>query len=454
MNRFYSLAGPSGVVTLSFAFVIAVGAFLLWLPLASTENPLSFVDALFTSTSATCVTGLVVVDTGYDLSLFGQLVVLSLIQIGGLGIMTYTTLFLFVLGGKFSLKQRFLLQESLSQFPVHDFWRLLRFVFGIVIFCEGIGAVLLFAVFFARASFLHAAYSAIFHSVSAFCNAGFGLYSKSLMDYQNNPWLVGIISTLIVLGGLGFLVIVESWDWLDARFRGAKPARISVQSRLVYITSASLILLGTVVFLVLESNHSFRNQPFGGKLLSAFFQSVTARTAGFNTVDIGAMGDASQFFLVILMFIGGSPGSTAGGIKTTTFAVFIALLISRFRGRPQTQVFRRAIPSLIIDKALSIILLSSLIIVTFAMVLLTIEEEAATHGLQFHFLDYLFELVSAFGTVGLSTGVTPTLTAWSKLLLVLTMFIGRLGPLTVSLLIVERGGRAKIEYPEANVMVG
>jgi trk system potassium uptake protein TrkH len=445
---------PSRTIILSFLGAIFIGWILLSLPQASTKAPLSLVDSLFTATSATCVTGLIVVDTGSQFTKFGQVVILILIQLGGLGIMTFSSFFLIFLGGRLSIKHRMLIQESFSQFPSKDMFHLVRLVISFTLFIEFLGALALYGRFVQMFPPGQAAYHAIFHSVSAFCNAGFSLYETSFVAFQNDLLVNAVMTALIIIGGIGFFVLADlSLIERLSSFRRLK--RFSLHTKMVFAVTGSLIVVGTLLVLALEWQNGLAGKPFGTKLLASFFQAVTARTAGFNTSATGQLTNATLFLLVMLMFIGASPGSTGGGIKTSTFGILVALLLSRLKGRRRVELFHRTIPLNIVGKAFSV---AALAVITIAVV--TMALSVTEGGLMLskmgrgRFLELLFETTSAFGTVGLSTGVTPNLTTLGKIIVFITIFIGRVGPLTLALAIGQRVSRRRFEFPEENVMVG
>lgn len=445
---------PSRVLMVSFLGIIVAGTLLLMLPNSTAKGSISFVDALFTATSATCVTGLSVVDTGTTFTRFGQLVILMLIQVGGLGIMTLSTFFVYLIAGRVSTLERDVVQDTIGQHSASDLTRLLKIVLFFTIAIEAVGAALLalrFADFFPPSQ---AVYLGLFHSVSAFCNAGFGLFPNNLENYKEDYLISIVVMGLITLGGLGFIVLYDLFH--NRRKIGRKYFRtLTFHTRLVMVVSGFLIVGGALVIFVLEYNNTLSDLAFGSKILNALFQSVTARTAGYNTLPIGSFTSAALFWMIILMFIGGSPASCAGGIKTSTFAVLVASIISRYRLEEEVNIFDRRIPSTIVARAISVVFFSSFAVAIFTMAILVAQlsgvSPVETRG---RFLEYLFEVVSAFGTVGLSTGVTPTLNDLSKLLITLLMFIGRLGPLTIALAVRGRGSAARFKYIQENVLVG
>lgn len=437
------------ILVLSFASFILLGTFLLMLPQATIGSPLDLIDALFTATSATCVTGLVVVDTGARFTLLGQLIILMMIQLSGLGIMTFSTAFLYILEGRLSLGSRDLLHETLSQGPMPNLKSLLKTVFFATIVIEGIGSIILSLRFLLEMPPAQAIYHGIFHAISAFCNAGFALYSDSLMAYRGDLIVNFTISILIILGGLGFIVIYELH-----RVRELRWSSLSFHIRLVLVMTILLIVAGAILFFFLEIKNSIEKLPWDTKILASFFQSVTARTAGFNTINIGSLSNPTLFILIILMFIGASPASCGGGIKTTTFAILISMLKARFSNQENVNLFYRRIPSETVSKAISITFFSFICVTACTVLLLITELAGLSHresrGL---FMELLFEVTSAFGTVGLSTGTTPNLSSAGRILITMMMFIGRLGPLTIAMT-VGRKEKAYYKYAQEKVLVG
>jgi trk system potassium uptake protein TrkH len=422
---------------------------LLWLPLsAARESHLSVLDAFFTATSAVCVTGLIVVDTPNDLSIFGQVVVLLLIQAGGLGYMAITTVVAVAIGKQLTVHERLTLQEALNVQTMDGLIRFVLNVFKLTLAFELIGALVLAARWTGQMGLGKALYYGLFHAVSAFNNAGFALFPDSLIGFRDDAIVNATILTLIVCGGVGFVVLTEL-----GRLR--KTRRLSVHTRLVLTTSAVLIAGTTVAIFVLE----YRNPRTIGDLalpqglLASFFQAVTPRTAGFNTLDIGAMTPASLFLLMVLMFIGAAPGGTGGGIKITTFSITVAALWATVRGAHDAVVFKRRLPPELVARAFFVSLIAFLALNGIAALLLITEGR----GL----LPTLFETVSAAGTVGLSTGeagapvsLAGHFSPLGKLLLIATMYMGRIGPLTLAVAIAHGGTAARVRYPEAKILVG
>lgn len=437
---------PARALALSFILAILVGGILLWLPVSARGGPIAFVDAVFTATSAVCVTGLVVVDTATAFSGFGQAVILALIQLGGLGIMTFSSLILLVAGGRVSLKDRLAVQASFRPSAGGDFRSLMASIFFFTVALEAAGTLSLFLRFRRDFPAPRALALAAFHGISAFCNAGFSLFSDNLMSYRGD-WTVNVtIMLLIILGGLGFFVLREIAGGALAAVRRRR-FRFSLHSKLVFFMTAALIFISAGLLLWLEHSGSMSGYAPREKALSAMFQVVTARTAGFNTVDLAAYTSASTSLLIFLMFIGASPGSTGGGVKTSTVGVILAFLRSKIRARESTSLFRRTVPAEDVTKAYTVISLAMSLIFAITFVLLL---DQPGLGLK----EVLFEVVSAFGTVGLSLGITPDLTSVNKAALILTMYIGRVGPVTLLYAFSRFRAAGRFDYAEENVMIG
>ncbi|MDP2317884.1 MAG: TrkH family potassium uptake protein [Acidobacteriota bacterium] len=439
---------PAQVLVGSFVSLIAAGTAILALPISATRDSLSILDALFTATSAVCVTGLIVVDTPRDFSLFGQLVVLALIQLGGLGYMAITTVVGVALGRTLTMAERLTLQEALNVQTMDGLARFVMSVFKLTLVFELAGAVILTAWWTGEHGLLRAGYHGVFHAVSAFNNAGFALFPDSLMRYRGD-WVVNlVVSGLVISGGLGFVVLTELR-------RAATWRRLTLHTRLTLMLTIALIGIGTTCFLLLERSNpaTLGPLPFSEALLAAFFQSVTTRTAGFNTLDIGAMLPASLFLMLVLMFVGAAPGGTAGGVKITTVSVTVAVIWSMVRGAAEPTLLRRRLPPDLVARAFTICLIGFLALNVVAGLLLTTEGR----GL----LPTLFEATSAFGTVGLSTGESGApislaghFSATGKLLVAAMMFLGRVGPLTLAVAIARSRTHARLRYPEGQVLVG
>ena len=458
---------PMRVFMGSFAAMIAIGTGLLLLPGAHAPGrDISILDALFTATSATCVTGLTVVDTGDTWARFGQIVIIALVQIGGLGMMTFAAFFGLAYGRGMGLRDAAALGEILNLNVMGRVGKATAWIVGATLVVEALGVAALYGNWVDNyGSALPAGeqlYFSVFHSISAFCNAGFSLHSDSMVRYVGDWPIVLTLSGLVVLGGLGFLVIMEvttfrywAHPWLRRvgfirrRVKNQQLPRMSLQTRIVLLATIALLLVGAVGFLVFEWHHTLAGLDMGDKIAAAFFQSMASRTAGFNSVDTAASHPSTQFWTILLMLIGGSPGSVAGGIKTTTFVVLILAVVAAFRGRP-TEIFRRRIPDRLIHKSL-VMLVLALTFICAATLALTLSEAARPGGADFERL--LFEAASAFCTVGLTAGETGKLTTTGELIIIVCMYLGRIGPLA---LVLALGSRApqRFEYPEEPVMIG
>jgi trk system potassium uptake protein len=445
MKKFIDVLDPPKILVLGFGCLILIGALLLTLPDATVNgNGLSFLDALFTSTSATCVTGLVVVDTGSTFTTFGQLVILSLIQVGGLGFMTFATFFFFLLGKRISLKERLLLQESLNNISIEGIVRLARRILIFTAAIEMAGAVILSIRFAFDMPIGKAIYYGIFHSISNFNNAGFDLIGeyRSLTPYAEDPAVTLTVCALITLGGIGFIVMNELFEYRETR-------RLSIHTKVVLVTSLLLTVGGAILIFLFEYGNGKTLQPlsYTGKILASLFQSVTPRTAGANTLNIPDLTQSTLFLIIFLMFIGASPGSTGGGIKTTTFTTLLAAVWSQIKGKNDVVLFRRRIVIGTILKALTVTVCGLFLVLMITM-LLTITE----HGKDF--IMYLFEATSAFATVGLSMGLTPDLSPIGRILIIFTMFAGRVGPLTVAYAIAMKRKPDTFRHPKGKIMIG
>jgi trk system potassium uptake protein len=456
-RRIQPFFDPSRLLVLSFAGVILLGGFLLWLPLCcrQAQPAVAFIDGLFTATSAVCVTGLTVLDTGKNFNFLGQVIVLLLIQAGGLGILTFFNMIVMAQRGRASLQDRLMLEQSHGLLPTIGPAQLLPRIFTYTALFEAAGTTILTWRFMKDLPFATALWSGIFHSVSAFCNAGFSLFSANLVNYQEDTTVNVTIMALIVMGGLGTIVFADVEMWLR-RFRRVPRFRLTLHSKVVLCMTAFLIVAGAFLIYLLEAGGNGLPGSPKGKVLASFFLSVTSRTAGFNTVDLAQMTNATLLVVILLMAIGGSPGSTAGGVKTTTFATLLAYLHSRARNRPRVEMFRRSIPADIVIKAM-LTIFGFLLVTGTAVVLLQITElkgqPFAAHRGDY-MIAHLFEVVSGLGTVGLSTGITPGLSAAGKLVLIGCMFLGRVGPLVVAGSLVGSRHRIEYTYPEGKLLVG
>jgi trk system potassium uptake protein TrkH len=445
---------PATLVLASFVTAIATGMLLLKMPISTVSGSIPWVDALFTATSAVCVTGLVVVDTGSYFTTFGQCVLLALIQMGGLGVMTISVTLFQWLGRNISFRQRMAMQDLFAHTPREDIFSLVKTIVLLTLGSEIIGALLLTVHWGRELPLGRAVYTAVFHSVSAFCNAGFALFPDSMVRYRGSLLLNLTICSLIVVGGIGFPVLYDLRCWIQIHRR--QRCRLSVQTRTVLLTTLMLILSGAVMFAFLEPPAPGGVQSLGDRLLTPLFQSITCRTAGFNTVDIASLRDATLAMMIVLMFFGASPGSCGGGVKTTTLALLAVFTVSRVRRRRRVNLFHKSIPAETVTRSVSLILVS-IGIIGVILFLLLLGDAGGGGGparQQGAFLAYLFETVSAFGTVGLSMGVTSGLGTWGKCWIALMMVIGRVGVLTFGYIIVGTGAGNGVEYAEENLMIG
>lgn len=443
----FILFTPARVLVLGFASVILLGTMLLMLPEATVDGlGLSFLNALFTATSAVCVTGLVVVDTGTTLTMLGQLFVISMIQIGGLGFMTFATLFTIMLGRRVTLRERLLLQEALNENSVAGVVRLTKYIIAVTFTIEGIGALILAIRWSFDMHWKQAVYFGIFHSVSAFNNAGFDLFGNfsSLTKYVGDPVVNITIIGLIILGGLGFVVISDVYSH--------RQGKLTLHTKLVLKFTAGLILFGALAVFALEYTNpkTLAGLDPVAKILASLFQSVTPRTAGYNTLDIGSLRMTTLLIIITLMFIGASPGSTGGGIKTTSLASLVLYVVSLIKGKESVSYQERTIPKEAIQKAVVVIFLSCVFVLTITVILTITDSDK-------DFLKLLFETTSAFGTVGLTTGITPSLSSLGKTAIIFTMYCGRVGLLTLVLALAQKRATTKtshIKYPDEKIMIG
>lgn len=439
---------PAKVLSYGFAIIIILGAFLLSLPMASADGkPLGLVDAFFTATSATCVTGLVVVDTGTHFSLFGQLVILALTQIGGLGFMAIGTLIALAFNRRISLRDRLVLQEAMNYNSMEGLVTLIRRVIVYAVVIEGVGALLLFARWAFDMPWHQALYYGIFHSISIFNNAGFDLFGplhgkySSLAAYAGDPFVNIVVMILILLGGIGFIVISDllQYPWTK---------KLSLHSKVVLSVSGFLVAGGALLMLLLEISNPATLQPtgWGERIMSSFFHSISSRSGGVSTESVAEMRNSTQFLFILLMFIGAAPGSTGGGIKVTVFAVLIGAIYAMIRGREDIVLFRRRLSKSAILRAITQTWLALFLVVFVAMILSALEDRA--------FLPLLFETTSAFATAGLSLDLTPKLTDVSKVVLSLVMFLGRVGPVTLAYALAPKNEKELFKYPEGKITIG
>ncbi len=453
---------PAQLFMLSFALLILAGAALLKLPNATT-SPISLVDALFTSTSAICVTGLIVVDTATQFTALGKSIILMLIQVGGIGIMTFTSFFgFFFKGGSASFSERFVLSDFFSEDNVSEIRKTLIKVISITLLFEVIGAILLyfsldtnhFADMGSKIRF------SVFHSVSAFCNAGFSTLTDGLYDFRirSSYPILYVVGILIILGGIGFPILLNLYTFLKYKLlslvslirHGRKkdfiPMMININSRLVIYTTLFLIVAGCIFFFVFEKDNTLKDMSFAGRLAHTFFCSVTPRTAGFNSINMGSLSTAAVVLTIFLMWVGASPVSSGGGIKTSTFAIALLNVLRIARIRRHIEFHHREIHERSVDRAFAIIILSIIILGSFSLALHLLEPDKSA-------LSILFECVSAFGTVGLSLGITPLLSDSSKVLLIVLMFAGRMGILTLLFALVSKSKTSVYRYPKENIVI-
>lgn len=434
---------PPQVLALGFLSLILIGSILLNLPIASSSGTsIGYVNSLFTSASAVCVTGLTVLNTAKDFTPFGQVIIITLIQFGGLGIMTLATVGYIIMGKKISFKERLMIKEQLNTESIQGIVKLTKKVIGYTFFLEMMGSLLLALRFVPMFGFEKGLAFSIFHAISAYCNAGFDIFGDSLIIFQNDYYVLLILSLLIILGGLGFTVYAD----LLAK---DKLRKLTLHSKVVLIMTGSLLIIGTLSFLLFESSNpgTLGSMNFPSRLANSFFQSVSPRTAGFYSVDMSKIRETTIFSTIMLMFIGGSPGSTAGGIKTTTFACLLLTTISVVKGEEDVNCLNRRLPFETIKRAVSIFLIGLAIVFSTAIIL-TITDSSLK------FINLLFESTSAFGTVGLSAGITDKLSTLGRLVITLTMYIGRVGPLTMAYAFAKRNKKRDFRNAPGNLMVG
>lgn len=438
---------PAQIVLFTFASAILISALILMLPVsAAPGKSISFVDALFMTTSATCVTGLSTISLASDLSVFGQMVLLVMIQIGGLGIMTLSSSMAVLLGKSVNMKERVVLQGILDAQSLDDLYNMVIDILRYTFIIETWGGILLTIGFSMEGfEFGQALYFGFFHSVSAFCNAGLALFDNNLESFANKPLIHGTIAALIVLGGLGFVVLKEMKQVIN---RKKNIKMLSLHSKTVLLVSAMLIVSGAVIIFFSDFTNALDSYNLFEKTQVALFQSITTRTAGFNTIPLGQLNSYTIYVMIIYMFIGASPGSTGGGLKTTTVAILFQSVKATLKGRSQVNLLGWRVPDILVVRSTALALISIILVAIFIFAMLYFEP---TQG----FLPLCFEVVSAFGTVGLSLGLTPQLTVAGKLVISLLMYIGRVGPLTLVLALGEDSqSSGKVLYPEGRIMIG
>lgn len=436
---------PSRILLYSFLWAILVGTIILMLPISNTgKDKFNFFNALFTITSAVSVTGLSIVDISTHFTLFGQVIILIFIQLGGLGIMTFSSFIFILIGKKISYHERKILQEDLNTDSLGQILDYMKRLVRIVLLIEVLGAIFLTAGFSATLPFSQAIYYGIFHSISAFCNAGFTLFSNNLESFTGNELINITISILIVIGGIGFAVINSTIIYFKTRHK-----QFNITSKLVIKITLFLILLGSILFLFLEYNNSstIGNLKFSEKVLASIFQSITTRTAGFNTISMNSLEDGTIFMFYLLMAIGASPGSTGGGIKTTTIGILAIYVFGIINGKVEIEIGNRSISWEILNRALAVLVISILYITVVSFLIFTFD--------SLGFKETLFEVISAFSTVGLSiSNTTMKLNIFSKILIIITMLVGRLGPLTFALALGQQKTKKLLKYPKENILIG
>ncbi|MBF2015755.1 MAG: ATPase [Rivularia sp. T60_A2020_040] len=438
-------------ICIGFLAVIFVGTILLIMPFSTTTGTWNDpIVALFTATSAVCVTGLAVVDTGTDFSFWGQLCILLLAQVGGLGYMTFTTFLIMLTGRRFNLRHKIAIQQSLDRREMQGSGQIIRSIIATTLFFEITGIFFLLLVFVPDFGWNKGMWLAIFHSVSAWNNAGFSLFSNNLIDYNSSAILVLTISSLIIFGGIGYQVILEMFFWLSSRFRKTpRHIVLSLDYKVATSTTIFLLILGTIAFFFVEIKNPKTVEYFNfrSQLLAALFQSVTTRTAGFNSIDIGSMTTTGLFITIAFMFIGASPGGTGGGMKTTTLRVFSSSTKSILQGKEEVLLYERRIAVSLILKAVGVVV-GSVTAVIISTILISITDP------KFDFIQIFFEVVSAYATVGLSTGITSDISIWGKLILIITMYTGRVGVLLLMSAVLGDPKPTRVHYPEEDLLVG
>jgi len=433
------------VLALGFFIVIFIGGTILSLPISSASGEATnFLDSIFTATSATCVTGLVTVDTGTHWNLFGQTVIMILIEIGGLGFMSFATFISVLIGRRITLKSRLLMQEAMNTFNIQGLVKMLKKVMLFTFIIQFIGALILSTQLIPEFGVARGIYISIFSSISTFCNAGFDLFGNfnSYTAYYDNSIILLTVSALIAIGGLGFIVLLELYNYKSTK-------KLSLHAKVVLLITTILIVGGTIVMFILEYNNpnTIGNMNIKDKIVNSIVASISPRTAGINSVPIDKMTTTSKFITVILMFIGGSPGSTAGGLKTSTFGIILCTAISVIKGKENADIFGRTIPRGLQLKAVTLLIIGMGLVTTVTMALTIAEPNEA-------FLDVLYEATSAFGTVGLSTGVTQRLSEPGKIIIIMLMYLGRVGPLTVVMALISRKKGTNYKYPEGKILIG
>ena len=449
-RRLWNGLTPARLLVVSFAGLVLVGtAGLLWLPGLYAGDPLPLVDALFMATSAVCVTGLAVVNPATEFTFFGQLWLLVLVQAGGLGLLTLTSGVLLTIGRRLSLRHEELVRSVGEAGSEVDYRRLVRQVLRFTFVIEAGGFVLLYVAWVPRLGLRGAVWPALFHAVSAFCNAGFSTFADSLVGFQRDWVTLAVLSLLIVLGGLGFLTLSEFGRTLESGT--GRRLRLSLHSRIVFTSTLVALVAGAVLFGLYEWEQTLAGLPRGDKVMNAIFASVTARTAGFNAVDYGAVTAPALFATMVLMIVGGAPGSTAGGVKITTVALLLILAAARLRGRAHVSAFHRTVPDETLGRAIGLLVIAGILVVGALFLLIAVDPRATSHDV---FLRYMFEAISAFATVGLSMNLTPELAPDARLVIVVLMFIGRVGVLTLAAALTLERRALPFRFAKEDVAIG
>jgi len=447
------------LTVLMFSGIILSGTVLLMLP-AAQKQPVVFIDALFTATSATCLTGLLTINVAESFTTFGQVVIMALIELGAIGIITVSTGFALMLGKSISITQSSMIHDTFTASNTIDVRKLLKSVL-VFLFTFELAGALAFAILWApEQGIRNALFHGVFLSISAFCNAGISSFTDGLESYMEDIPTMTVFVILIVAGGIGFLTIAETHDkvkTLLANIGSTARSRViwSFQARIVFFVTAVSLLVGSALVFVMEYGGAHKGMPVATQIVSSLFHIASSRTAGFATIDIAAYGAPTVYIFMILMFIGGAPVSTAGGIKVTTFALLGGMAMSRFKGVSNVQLLNRSVPEEVISRAISIVFIAiTVLVVAMFILLMTESAHVATKDADSSFLPILFEAVSAFGTVGLSLGITPKLTVGGKIVIMLLMLMGRLGPLTIAMAVAGEKGRSSYRYAEETMMVG
>lgn len=465
MKKIFISFKDTQIIMIGFLITILLGTFLLMLPFSSEKGEwTSFVDALFTATSAVCITGLAVVTTSEYWSVAGQWIILGLIQIGGLGFMSLVTMFFIAVGKKITIRERNVIREALNINQHGGVVNFAKYIFKVTVIVELIGALILSLRFIPEFGFANGVFKGIFHAVSAFCNAGFDILGdRSLMDYSGDLLINFTIMLLIIVGGLGFPVaqdIIEMFYHIFVKkfSLSFSAGRLKLQSKIAIVSTGILIIGGFVCVFLFEHNNTdtIGNMSFGDKVIASLFQSITLRTAGFATIEQGSMNYTTKLISSVLMFVGGSPAGTAGGAKTVTVAILLIAVFSLIKGNDEITAFNRTIGFEMLQKALSVVIMMITVIIISVMVLsLTEAELLIANGGKFELLDIVYETVSAIGTVGVTTGVTPLLSSAGKIVIIICMYIGRIGPITLAIALSGKGKiKNNIHYPEGNIIVG